>query len=120
MNFGASNNPAAKYDKDAMMSDVNPEKLEESSIQNMILRQTSYSINWIEQRGNPGDNVNKETIEQFHTAVLNKEAEKAAEIGHTILETQMHPTAEDICKSPIKQFCYNVLGKRAYNYKIEE
>ncbi len=120
MNFGARNNDSKNYDKNAMLSDVSPEKLDNPNVKNMILNDLSSAFNWYNQRGNAGDNVDIDDLDQFHHHILNDNAEKATEYAHSILETQMHPTAEDICKAPIKQFCYNVLGKRAYKYELEE
>jgi DNA-binding MltR family transcriptional regulator len=118
MNLGARSNDPKSYDKNQMLDDVILKKLDNSSIQNMILNDLSNAFNWIDQRGNTGDNIPNEALDNFHHAILNKKEHLAVKYAVEVLETQKHPTASDIVDSPCKQAIYNICGKRAYNYEI--
>lgn len=120
MNIGAKTDDPSMYNYEKMKFEVNPAKLKIAHIKNMILEACKESFEWIDQRGNAGDNIPKVELEKFHSAVLEDNAVKALEYGVSILETKMHPTARDIITNPIKQFVYNVCGKRAYKFEKDE
>jgi len=117
MNIGAKADDPKVYDFNTMKEDLNPGKLEDPAIKNMVLDKTSNAFNWIDQRGNTGDNIPQKELEIFHKAILEGKEAKALDSGVSILETKMHPTARDIITDSIKQFVYNVCGKRAYRYE---
>lgn len=119
MNLGARNSESKMYNFEQMSKDLT-NNLDNTNIQNMILNDCSSAFNWIEQRGNSGDNIPIEAFEQFHKAILEKDAKKALQFGVDVLETQKHPTARDIVDSPVKQFVYNCCGYRTYTYEIED
>lgn len=120
MNIGAKADDPKKYNAEKAKNDVNPLKIENNSIKNHILSQLSDSFNWLDERGNTGDNVPKSELNQFHEAILNENPEKAVKFGFEVLECQMHPTARDIITPGIKTFFYNICNNRAYTYELEE
>jgi len=117
MNLGAKNDSEKEYNIEKMKQDVNPKVLDNTTIQNMVLRQLSDVFNWIDNRGTPGDNIPKKELDGFHGAILDKNATRAMTHACNILETKMHPTARDIITSPVKQAIYNLCGKRAFKYQ---
>ena len=119
MNIGARGDNPAEYDASKMKQNVDPKALDSPHKQNTILRQLSDAFNWIEQRGNSGDNIPENELNEFHRAILDKNLTRAMTHACNILETKMHPTARDIVTKPVKQSIYTITGSRAYTYRIE-
>jgi hypothetical protein len=117
-NLGARNAVKRSYSLEDMRIDADPKRFD-TTLQGSVKRQTKQALDWAESRGANGDNIPTNALEDLHTAAQYGNTTDALEAAHTVLQTQMHPTAWDICGAPAKQLVYNLCGRRANKYRTD-
>jgi hypothetical protein len=115
LNIGARD--AKHYDYDSETAATHADSVVVS--QESTHRQICEAKEWLEQRGNAGDNVDTDALERLHTAVLGNDGEAAVRHAFELLSGRMHPTARDIVGSPARYVVYSQCGERVYRYEVD-
>lgn len=116
MNYGARTSEDKRYHTDKMVEHAQGVRVAPDEWRRLE-RQVSDAVDWVDERGNAGDNVDVRALERLERAVEAHAAPSAVRNASTVLSGHMHPTARSIVGGAARQVIYTITHHHAHEFE---
>jgi hypothetical protein len=115
-NIGARDAESTEYDREA--ADDARKAVVDQQARDLARRSVEDAQEWIDNRGNAGDNIPTSTVRSLHEALRAENDSEALRLALDVSGRPMHPTANDIVGGAARQVVYSLTGRRAHRFEV--